>query len=142
MAHEIRLPKYSTVTSSVISYTPIDRTTITTGDGINVMAGVPANGDFIVQFEYYGENELGFTGLTSTTIKDLGAGVVSDTGNINLTHVIVPIITPLQIINNTYTHTALVRGLSTGNFVGFQMLSSGAPFTLQNGSITLIQIIL
>lgn len=140
MAHEIRLPKYSTTVSSVISYTPIERTTVPMGDGVNFLATIPADGDFIVQFEYYGENELGFTGLTSTTVKDLGLGVIEDTGNINLTHEVTPIITSLEVVVDTYTHNSLVRGLTTGNSVGFQMVSNGAPFTLQNGSITLIQI--
>ena len=124
------------------SYLPITRTTISTMLAVDVLVTIPGPGDYAIQLEYYGQNSTGFTSLTTEVIKDLGAGVVLDTTNINFAHIVQPVLGPLEVVKGTYTHTAVLRGLSSSQEIGFRLSALGSPFTLENGSIVLTKITL
>jgi len=126
--------------SPLTSFLDIDRNTISTMVYLEFTIPILDAGDFVIQLEYYGQNATGFTSLTTSVILNTGAGNTLDVSNNNFQHVIQPVLGPLEVVIDTYTHTARVRGLSPGQFAGFRFSALGSPFTIENGSITLTKL--
>ena len=126
--------------SPLTLFAEIDRINIDAAASEDFSITVADPGDYVVQFEYCGSNTAGFTSLTTELIKDLGAGFVLDIGNINLQHIVAPVLGPLETMTSTFTHTARVRGLSTGNAIGFRASALGSRFTIENASLTLTKL--
>jgi hypothetical protein len=98
-------------------------------------------GDYLIQFEYFGETAPSFTQLTTELMAEFsGGGFNPQVMNVNYSHVIKPVLADAQIVIDTYTHTAKIAGLNTGDTIGFRITSEGSSFTLRNGSITLTKL--
>lgn len=98
-------------------------------------------GDYLIQFEYFGETASGFTQLTTELMAEFsGGGFNQQVMNVNYSHVIKPVLADAQVVIDTYTHTAKIAGLNTGDTIGFRITSEGSSFTLRNGSITLTKL--
>jgi len=127
--------------SPLTRFVDIDRTDVNAGSSEDVgitIGGDP--GDYSIQFEYYGSNLAGFTSLSTELIVDRGAGFVLESLNVNFQHVVAPVLGPLETMEGTFTHSARVLALNTGDIIGFRASATGARFTINNGSLILTKL--
>ena len=69
-----------------------------------------------------------------------GGAAATESLNVNFQHVVAPVLGPLETMEGTFTHSARVLALNTGDIIGFRASATGARFTINNGSLILTKL--